>query len=190
MKSDCFRTYWIALAAAALWLDAMPAGAQTTQIVWSAFTTGYGVSASATSAVTSVVGQPLVGTSSGGTDNIGSGFLADPTLGGTVTAVTDQPPVEVQLPQVFELQQNYPNPFNPATRIGFSLPHTSEVRLTIYDLLGRQVVTLLQSQQAAGYHTVDWNGRDASGNPVGNGTYFYRLEAGEFKVTKKLLLLK
>jgi hypothetical protein len=170
-------------------LFAMPLFAQDGQILWSTFTAGFGASSSENSSVTSAVGQPFAGTSAGAADNVGSGFLVDPLLTGTITAVTDGRN-DPKLPEVFELEQNYPNPFNPTTRIELSLPRTSEVRLAVYDLLGRQVITLLDGERSAGRYTVEWNGRDFSGRVVGSGIYFYVLEAGEFKQTRRLLLLK
>ncbi len=93
-------------------------------------------------------------------------------------------------PGSYALYQNFPNPFNPATTIGFDLPEAGSVRLSVYDLLGREVVTLLNGDRAAGHHTVNWNARDARGQPVSSGIYFYRLEAGSNKLSQKMLLSK
>jgi hypothetical protein len=95
------------------------------------------------------------------------------------------------LPEEFALRQNYPNPFNPATTIEFILPRRSEVRLTIYNLLGQEVTTLVDGVESAGYHAVQWDGRDSHGQSVAGGIYFYRINTGGnlFK-TKKMLLLK
>ncbi|MGH8005216.1 MAG: T9SS type A sorting domain-containing protein, partial [Limisphaerales bacterium] len=90
----------------------------------------------------------------------------------------------------FGLNQNYPNPFNPQTAIAFSLPKSSEVRLEVFDLLGRSVVTLKEGSMAAGTHTVVWDGRDRSGQTVSSGVYLYRLKVGSFVETKKMLFLK
>ncbi|MDR8390849.1 T9SS type A sorting domain-containing protein [Aliifodinibius sp. S!AR15-10] len=90
------------------------------------------------------------------------------------------------LPSEVSLQQNYPNPFNPSTTIQFNLPIQSEVSLTIYDMLGREVATLINQQSySAGQHSVNWN---ASGYP--SGVYFYRLTTPEGTFTKKLTLIK
>jgi subtilisin family serine protease len=94
------------------------------------------------------------------------------------------------LPTYFALDQNYPNPFNPGTEISFALPKKSDVDLTIYDLLGRRVRTLISSELDAGYHTVAWNGRDGTGKPVSSGIYFYRIESGDFQMTRKMIMLK
>jgi uncharacterized cupredoxin-like copper-binding protein len=88
-------------------------------------------------------------------------------------------------PSEFRLHQNYPNPFNPATTIKYDLPHPSHVSLSVYDVRGREVATLLNHEQSAGTHTVQW---DASG--VGSGVYFYRLKVGGFAQTKRMLLLR
>jgi S-formylglutathione hydrolase FrmB len=88
-------------------------------------------------------------------------------------------------PQTFYLYQNYPNPFNPSTTIEFSLPRSSFVTLKVFNLLGEEIATLLAQEFKAGSHTVNWN---PSGAP--SGVYFYRLSAGSFVDTKKMLLLR
>ena len=88
-------------------------------------------------------------------------------------------------PSYYKLEQNYPNPFNPVTQIAFSLPENTMVTLKIYDLLGRTITVLLNGQQQTGVHSVQWN---ASRYP--SGIYFYRLQAGSFTETKKLVVLK
>jgi len=89
------------------------------------------------------------------------------------------------LPGKFILMQNYPNPFNAQTAIRFFLPEPQIVRLTIYDLLGRQIRTLLEERKQVGVHTITF---DAS--PLSNGLYFYRLQAGDMVETKRMVLLK
>jgi len=88
-------------------------------------------------------------------------------------------------PDIYQLSQNYPNPFNPTTNINYKLPKTSQVELGIYNLLGQKVATLVDKKQAAGTYTVQW---EASG--FSSGVYYYKIEAGEFSETKKLVLLK
>lgn len=95
-----------------------------------------------------------------------------------------------RLPQSIVLMQNYPNPFNIETAISYSLPRACFIRLTVYDLLGREVRTLVESQQSAGPHVILWNGCDNSGSDVASGVYFYRLESDDFIDKKKMLLLK
>jgi hypothetical protein len=90
----------------------------------------------------------------------------------------------------FFLYQNYPNPFNPTTNITFSVPGKVHATLTIYNIEGRLVKTLVNAEFDAGVKTVMWNGTDSRGNPVSSGVYFYRLNAGTNVVTKKMILLK
>ena len=101
---------------------------------------------------------------------------------------TDQ--VEIEVPIEFQLSQNYPNPFNPTTVIEFSLPTSGMTNLTIHDLLGREVVTLMNGRQSAGWQSVSWNGRNRSGATVAAGMYIYTLKTERTSVSKKLLLLK
>jgi hypothetical protein len=102
---------------------------------------------------------------------------------GTITGVrTEYSP---KVPETYALGQNYPNPFNPATRIQFSLPSSQFVTLKVYNVLGQEVQTLVNDVQAAGEYSV-WF--DAS--RLTSGVYFYRLQAGQFSQTKKMLLLK
>jgi len=94
------------------------------------------------------------------------------------------------LPTEFSLSQNVPNPFNPSTGISFALPKDAKVNLSIYNVLGQHVVTLVDETMRAGNQTVSWDGLDASGSQVASGVYFYKLRAGDFSDTKKMLLLK
>jgi hypothetical protein len=88
-------------------------------------------------------------------------------------------------PRTFALEQNYPNPFNPSTTIQYQLPEEVKVRLEIYDLLGRKVTTLLDRRIPAGYHEVSF---DASS--LASGVYIYRLTAGSFSKTRKMMVMK
>jgi hypothetical protein len=88
------------------------------------------------------------------------------------------------------LYQNYPNPFNPATTIAFYLPASSRAVLSIYDVHGALVASLLDGTVAAGRHEVEWDGRNAEGGRVGTGVYFYELRAGARSMTRKLMVLK
>ncbi|MEW5795915.1 MAG: T9SS type A sorting domain-containing protein [Candidatus Zixiibacteriota bacterium] len=95
-----------------------------------------------------------------------------------------------ELPTAYALAQNYPNPFNPETTIEFSLPTPSAVELTVYNVLGQQVITLVSGEYPAGEHRVIWNGDDDSGVPVASGIYLYRLTVGSTVLTRKMMLLK
>jgi hypothetical protein len=98
--------------------------------------------------------------------------------------------VKSMMPTEYQLSQNYPNPFNPSTQISYDLPVASSVSIKIYDVLGQVVATVTRADQAAGTHVVTWNGRDDAGNQVASGVYFYRLNAGSFTSTRKMVLLK
>ncbi len=107
-----------------------------------------------------------------------------------VTSASESAP-----PSEFTLNQNYPNPFNPATTIGYSLAEQSAVTLTVFDLVGREVTTLTEAHQQAGYFTARWNGTNSSGQPMSSGVYIYRLDAkstaGKFySLTKRLILIR
>ena len=92
--------------------------------------------------------------------------------------------------QDFSLLQNYPNPFNPETVIQYALPRPSDVNIVIYNILGQEVRRWDIVGQSAGYHRVRWDGTDALGNRVASGVYQYRLQAGDFTATRKMVLLR
>lgn len=94
------------------------------------------------------------------------------------------------LPQKFDLSQNVPNPFNPNTAITFAVPRPSQVRIDVFNVMGQRVRTLADEYSKAGYKRVEWDGTDANGNSVASGVYLYRMTAGDFSETKKMLLLK
>ena len=97
---------------------------------------------------------------------------------------------EPQLAAGYSLRENYPNPFNPETDISFILPTRTHASLTIYNIVGKKVVTLANREMDAGTHTVHWDGRDEAGKPVATGVYFYRLKTDEFEQTQKMVLMK
>lgn len=91
----------------------------------------------------------------------------------------------------FELAQNFPNPFNSASTIRYGLPHAERVTLRVYNLLGEEVATLLENElKTSGYHSAIWNGRNARGERAGSGVYLYKLQAGSFTQTRKMLLVQ
>jgi len=106
------------------------------------------------------------------------------------TAVTES--FDAALPPSFTLDQNYPNPFNSDTVIRFALPTDTDVELTVYNLTGQQVATLVQGEREAGAYTVYWDGRDNDGRELASGVYLYRLRTGDGQQmeTRKLLLLR
>ena len=113
----------------------------------------------------------------------------DVKRGGKIISVRDE---DGRVPKEYVLSQNYPNPFNPQTEINYSLPVTGEVRLTVYNLLGQRVVTIVNEIQQAGNYRASWNGHDEFGKSVSSGIYLYNLNVsnGKFSETKKMLLLK
>jgi hypothetical protein len=93
-------------------------------------------------------------------------------------------------PQEYTLHQNYPNPFNPNTSMNFDLPKDGLVNITIYDMMGRIVKTLVNGSQTAGFKSVQWNATNDSNEPVSAGLYIYTIQAGDFRQTRKMVLLK
>ncbi|MCF7823449.1 MAG: T9SS type A sorting domain-containing protein [Candidatus Marinimicrobia bacterium] len=94
------------------------------------------------------------------------------------------------LPEEFALSNNYPNPFNPVTHISYELPQASDVTVTVYDLLGRNICTLVEASQPAGYYQIQWNSLDDQGEQVSTGIYFARLQAEEFSSVVKMVYLR
>ncbi len=98
--------------------------------------------------------------------------------------------VSINLVTTWQLEQNYPNPFNPQTTIRFALPAESQTTLTIYDLQGKLINTLVNELEPAGQYDITWDATDMSGNRVPSGIYFYRLTAGEFSESRRMILLR
>jgi len=115
--------------------------------------------------------------------------------GGKLQVVSGAPPVSVEaedplIPDEFIVHQNFPNPFNPETEIRFALTKDSHVVISIYNTLGQQIGTLIDTQYAAGFHSVRWDGKDRNGSPVSSGVYLYQIQAGEFSQVRKMSLLR
>jgi len=98
--------------------------------------------------------------------------------------------IDETLPITYNLYNAYPNPFNPRTTLHYDLPEDAMVNIIIYDMMGRIVSNLVSSQQNAGYKSIQWNATNNIGQPVSAGVYLYSIEAGEFRQTKKMILLK
>lgn len=112
----------------------------------------------------------------------GNGVILKTTTGGNLMGIV---PIGKEIPREFSLAQNFPNPFNPLTTIKFDIPKESNITITVFDILGKEVETLVNENVKAGEYKVSWDaGRYAS------GVYFYRLEAGEFITTKKMVVIK
>ena len=96
----------------------------------------------------------------------------------------------VYIPEKFSLMQNYPNPFNPKTTIRFSLPIDSDVELMIYDVNGKVVKEIINHNMETGSYKIVWDGTNKGGAIVGSGVYFYRIKAGNFIASQKMIFLK
>lgn len=94
------------------------------------------------------------------------------------------------LPTDFQLYQNYPNPFNPETMIKYYVPSSGEITVSVYNIIGQRVATLVDGCVDQGFGTVEWHGNDQSGNPVASGIYFYRLETAETSLTRRMILIR
>ena len=148
-----------------------------TGATWSNVSTGL--------AVTNGVNCSVVARDKSGSANLYIGTLNGAWVRPISEMVTGVAPSKQGLPGHFALEQNYPNPFNPSTMISFSLPTKSFVTLKVFDVIGREVTTLASEEKNAGTHQLQWN---ASSMP--SGIYFYRLQAGSFTETKRLIVLK
>ena len=94
------------------------------------------------------------------------------------------------LPLQYTLYQNYPNPFNPTTTLQYDLPEDEFVNITIYDMLSNVINNLVNANQSSGYKSIQWDATNNQGQPVSAGVYLYSIEAGDFRQTKKMILLK
>ena len=116
-----------------------------------------------------------------------SGNESDPSETVSVMLSSNLEPL---IPAEFALHQNYPNPFNPTTQIRYDLPEDTYVSITIFDIMGRKVRSLINTTQDAGYRYINWHANNDLGQPVSAGMYIYTIQAGAFRKTKKMVLLK
>ncbi len=107
-----------------------------------------------------------------------------------LSALTTAKGATGQIPKAFSLSQNYPNPFNPTTTIEYALPVASTVKIEVFNIAGQRVATLVDGSVEAGNHSAVWDGSDANGSSVASGIYFYRLRAGTYSETRKMIMLK
>jgi hypothetical protein len=154
---------------------------QTDAVNWNAFSPGFGVVQTGNTLITTGVGQTFTGLSRQGDLMVDPGFLADPLFGSPVTDVEP----DALRPTQYALSQNYPNPFNPTTKIQFTIVDRQLTIVKVYDVLGRDVKTLVNEVKPPGSYTVQFDGSGLS-----SGLYFYRLQAGDFVQTKKMLVVK
>ncbi len=146
----------------------------------SVFSNGGSISGSTTNQIVSTIGEPIIGTSGNSLNQIQSGFWYSEDA---ITGVDKND--ENSIPKEFELMQNYPNPFNPTTTIIFDLPKQSHVILKIYNILGQEVKTLVNDTKNPGSYHLNFNAAS-----LASGVYIYRIRAGEFTSTKKMMLIK
>ena len=121
-----------------------------------------------------------------------SGLLASTSEAQEKAALGNKPSSssDPSIPTVYSLSRNFPNPFNPETTLRYALPKSSDVSLVVYNLMGQEIMRWDEDAQPPGYYQKIWNGRNRSGSPVASGVYIYRLVAGDFIETKKMVLLK
>jgi len=155
---------------------------QNGRVDWWVLDMGSASSAVAQTKLQSAVGQNFVGLARQGNAMVTPGFLADTLFRSVVVSVAED---EDDVPLTYELRQNYPNPFNPTTIIRYQLPLQSYVTLKVFDILGRDVATLVNEVKQPGTYSVQWH---ASG--VASGVYFCRLQAGQFSAMKKMVLMR
>lgn len=154
---------------------------QNSKVEWSSFNMGFAESKSSNTIVKSIAGQSFVGSSGYGNSFIESGFLADTLFRGAFVNVKEQ----IELPSVYKLYQNYPNPFNPTTTIKYDLPMSSHITIKLYNVLGQEVITLVNEFQEVGFKTLNV---DASN--LASGVYLYQIKAGDFAAVRKFVYLK
>ena len=157
------------------------AGLGQNQIKTSVFGNGATTISGSNNRIAGTLGQNLIGVSSNSNNTSNAGFWYQTVdLITSVEQITDD-----GLPKEFRLEQNYPNPFNPTTTIQFSVPKASNVTIKIYDVIGRQVATLIDDEYQPGQYKVVFEA-----GQLATGLYIYRIQAGDFRETKKLMFLK
>jgi hypothetical protein len=161
-------------------LYCLPALPQSSKLLWSGFASGFGNSGNSTSILTNSGGESFSGSARNSSSGIISGFLSF-----RETHLTGVKNEQSPVPTVWKLEQNYPNPFNPSTTIKYQVPKAGYVSLKIYDILGREVLTLVNENKIAGYYETGFN---AVRFP--SGAYIYELRSDEFTSVRKMMLVK
>lgn len=124
-------------------------------------------------------------------NNVGAGYLdAHAAVKRTVDIVSSVENMDDTLPESFVLNQNYPNPFNPSTTIEYSLSIDAHAVVRVYNLQGQEIVTLINEKKDRGTYSITWDGRNANGQPVASGFYYFHLKAADFSATRKMILLR
>ena len=153
---------------------------QSSSISWSLFSGGYGVAGSPNSSLISVTGLVTSNPISNDNSVVQSGFLVYSS-----PFITNLPDNKEALPGKYELMQNYPNPFNPSTKIKFSISKAGMVTLKVFNILGKEIITLINEEKGVGIYETEFNARELS-----SGIYFYKIISGDFISSKKMILLK
>lgn len=152
-----------------------------TEVARSVIASGGGVSEGENHRLVGTIGQPAIGRATSNANEVAAGFWY--TSFDIPTSVEQHD--DHLLPTEFRLEQNYPNPFNPSTTIQFAVPQASDVKVQVFDIIGRRVATLVDQAYEAGVYTVTFDASD-----LASGVYVYRIQAGDFAETRKLMLLK
>jgi hypothetical protein len=173
------KTAWLFIVIVCGWGHVLPGWTQYV-IQQSVFGNGGAVLSSAGEQMMGTVGQVLIGRTQNTSYTALSGFWYQ-----TGPILTDVETNLDALPREFRLEQNYPNPFNPTTIVRFAVPKTSHVRLTLYDMLGRRVATLIDEEKPAGEYEFTVDAKHLS-----SGIYFYMMQAGAFTQTRKFTLVR
>ena len=160
---------------------ALATAQQSTAVDWSAFDQGFQDATSGTTSARSVAGQSFIGLTLAGNSQIISGFLANKRLRGPFVGVN----VVETIPQTYALLQNFPNPFNPTTKIQFTIVNRLLTIVKVYDVLGREVTTLVNEVKEPGTYTVQFDG-----SSLASGVYLYRMQSGDFVQTRKSMIIK
>jgi hypothetical protein len=119
-------------------------------------------------------------------DGTGKVTINDANVSNLVLKLTEG----LAVPKEFALSQNYPNPFNPTTHFSVDVPRASAVDVTVFDVLGRKITTLMTGEQEAGYHVMEWDSKDSHGLTVPSGMYMIRMTSGDFSAVRKIMLMK
>ncbi len=149
------------------------------------FSSGVGVSEGGSFSLTATFGQSAVGTS----DRLSSGFwsTSDTVVPTSSENPSDDPAAEVPH-TVFQVAPNHPNPFRTTTRMAYTLPQQAHVTVRVHNVLGQEIITLLDGARAPGAHSLTWNGEDQAGRAVPSGVYFFTVEAGDLRHTRLMVL--
>jgi hypothetical protein len=123
-------------------------------------------------------------------DNAGNESAPSEEVSATADLVTISTDNGNNLINQFELKQNYPNPFNPSTTIEYNIPTAGDVKIVVYDILGKEIKTLVEDYKAPGNYSILWDGTDSSGEIVSSGFYFYQMITQNFRKVKRLVLQK